>query len=84
MAHVHSVEELNSRWKIFLEQEYQKEAHVGIREYYESCGAPVPSCGITPEQEWMRDARGLIFMEVSAVSEAFLHRGRRRIDEWTR
>ncbi len=28
-AHVHSVEELNRRWKIFLEQEYQKEAHAG-------------------------------------------------------
>ena len=54
-AHVHSVEELNRRWKIFLEQEYQKEAHAGIKEYYESYGASVPACGITPEQEWMRD-----------------------------
>ena len=31
VAHVHSVEELNRRWKIFLELEYQKEAHAGIR-----------------------------------------------------
>lgn len=81
VAHVHSVEELNRRWKIFLEQEYQKEAHAGIREYYETQGASVPACGITPEQEWMRDSRGLIFMDVSTVSEAFLHRERRRIDE---
>lgn len=80
-AHVHSVEELNRRWKIFLEQEYQKEAHAGIKEYYESHGAAVPACGITPEQEWMRDTRGLIFMDVSVVAEAFLHRERRRIDE---
>ena len=80
VAHVHSVEELNRRWKIFLEQEYQKEAHAGIREYYESQGASVPSCGITPEQEWMRDTRGLVFLDVSVVSEAFLHRERRRID----
>ena len=80
-AHVHSVEELNRRWKIFLEQEYQKEAHAGIKEYYESHGATVPSCGITPEQEWMRDTRGLIFMDVSVVAEAFLHRETRRIDE---
>lgn len=80
-AHVHSVEELNRRWKIFLEQEYQKEAHAGIKEYYESYGASVPSCGITPEQEWMRDTRGLIFMDVSVVAEAFLHRETRRIDE---
>lgn len=80
-AHVHSVEELNRRWKIFLEQEYQKEAHAGIKEYYESYGASVPTCGITPEQEWMRDTRGLIFMDVSVVAEAFLHRETRRIDE---
>lgn len=81
MAHVHSVEELNRRWKIFLEQEYQKEAHAGIREYYESQGASIPASGITPEQEWMRDSRGLAFLDVSTVSEAFLHRERRRIDE---
>ena len=80
-AHVHSVEELNRRWKIFLEQEYQKEAHAGIKEYYESYGASVPACGITPEQEWMRDTRGLVFMDVSVVAEAFLHHETRRIDE---
>ncbi len=51
-AHVHSVEELNSRWKVFLEQEYQKEAHAGLREYYESYGVEVAPAGITPEQEW--------------------------------
>ena len=75
------LEDLNRRWKVFLEQEYQKEAHAGIKEYYESCGASVPACGITPEQEWMRDSRGLIFMDISTVAEAFLHRERRRIDE---
>jgi len=79
-AHVHSVEELNQRWKVFLEQEYQKEAHGGIREYYKSFGVEVAAAGITPEQEWMRDARGLIFMDVSVVAEAFLHRETRRID----
>ena len=81
VAHVHSVEELNRRWKIFLEQEYQKEAHAGIKEYYESYGTSVPASGITPEQEWMRDERGLVFMDVSVVAEAFLHRERRRINE---
>lgn len=81
VAHVHTVEELNRRWKIFLEQEYQKEAHAGIKEYYESYGASVPACGITPEQEWMRDTRGLVFMDVSVVAEAFLHHETRRIDE---
>lgn len=81
VAHVHSVEELNRRWKVFLEQEYQKEAHAGIKEYYESYGVSVPSCGITPEQEWMRDTRGLVFLDVSVVAEAFLHHETRRIDE---
>ena len=80
-AHVHCVEELNRRWKIFLEQEYQKEAHAGIKEYYESYGASVPACGITPEQEWMRDTRGLVFIDASVVAEAFLHHETRRIDE---
>ena len=81
VAHVHSVKELNSGWKFFLEQEYRKEAHAGIREYYESYGAKVPACGITPEQEWMRDAGGLIFIDVSVVADAFLHRETRKIDE---
>ena len=81
VAHVHSMEELNRKWKIFLDQEYQKEAHSGIREYYESYGVKVPAAGISPEQEWMRDTRGLVFMDVSVVAEAFLHHETRRIDE---
>ena len=80
-AHVHSVGELNRKWKVFLEQEYQKEAHAGIREYYESYSIEIPAAGITPEQEWMRDERGLVFIDVSVVAEAFLHRETRRIDE---
>jgi len=80
VAHVHSVEELNRKWKVFLEQDYQKEAHDGIREYYESYGATVPADGITPMQEWNRDARGLVFLDTSVVSEAFLHHEQRRID----
>ncbi|MEE1180566.1 MAG: hypothetical protein U0K72_11400, partial [Lachnospiraceae bacterium] len=58
VAHVHSLEELNRRWKIFLEQDYQKEAHDGIREYYKSHGVTIPSGGISPLQEWNRDTRG--------------------------
>ncbi len=80
IAHVHSLEELNRKWKYFLEQEYQKESHEGIAEYYRSNGAIVPSGGITPEQEWMRDTRGLVFLDVTVVSEAFLHRETRRLD----
>lgn len=54
VAKVHSLEELNQKWKYFLEQDYQKEAHDGIREYYESQGAKVPAEGISPMQEWNR------------------------------
>jgi transposase InsO family protein len=80
VEHVHSVEELNSKWKVFLEQDYQKIPHDGIREYYESCGVKVPPEGITPEQEFKRDTRGLVFLDTTVVSEAFLHHETRRLD----
>lgn len=80
VAHVHSVEELNRKWLVFLEQDYQKEAHDGIREYYESYGAKVSTGGITPQQEWDRDARGLVYIDTSVVNEAFLHHEQRRLD----
>ena len=79
-AHVHSVEELNRRWKIMLEQDYQKEAHRGIAEYYKSQDVEVPAGGISPEQEWMRDERMLKFMDVSVVAETFLHHETRQVD----
>lgn len=80
IAPVHSLEELNRKWKIFLEQDYQKEAHAGIREYYESYGVKVPVEGISPLQEFTRDTRGLIFLDTTVVSEAFLHHETRRLD----
>lgn len=80
VAKVHSLEELNRKWKYFLEQDYQKVPHEGIREYYESQGAKVPPEGITPLQEFSRDARGLTFLDASVVGEAFLHRETRRLD----
>ena len=80
VAKVRSLEELNQKWKYFLEQDYQKEAHDGIREYYESQGVKVPAEGITPLQEFTRDTRGLIFLDAMVVGEAFLHRETRRLD----
>lgn len=80
VEHVHSVEELNSKWKVFLEQDYQKIPHDGIREYYESYGVKVPPEGITPEQEFKRDTRGLVFLDTTVVSEVFLHHETRRLD----
>lgn len=79
-AHVHSLSELNEKWKYFLEQEYQKESHSGIAEYYKSYGVDIPSGGITPEQEFNRDTRGLVFIDVSVVSAAFLHCEERMVD----
>ena len=78
---VHSVEELNRKWKIFLEQDYQKEAHDGIKEYYKSYGVEIPPAGISPMQEWNRDTRGLIFLDTTVVSEAFLHHETRSLDQ---
>ena len=63
-----------------MEQDYQKEAHEGIREYYESQGAKVPAEGISPLQEFTRDTRGLVFLDTTLVSEAFLHHETRRLD----
>lgn len=80
VAKVHSLEELNQKWKYFLEQDYQKEAHDGIREYYESQRVKVPAEGISPMQEFRRDTRGLIFLDTTVVSEAFLHHETRRLD----
>lgn len=80
IAKVHSLEELNQKWKYFLEQDYQKEAHDGIRENYESQGVKVPVEGISPMQEFYRDTRGLVFLDTTVVSEAFLHHETRKLD----
>ena len=71
VAHIHSVAELNERWKVFLEMDYEKKAHSGIAEYYASMGVEVPEGGITPLQEWNRDERPLRFIDVNTVAEAF-------------
>ena len=81
VAHVHSVEELNERWKYYLEEEYQKEAHDGIKEYYGAMDVSVPACGISPEQEWNRDTRKLTFIDVGTIAEAFKRHETRRIDK---
>lgn len=81
VAHVHSVSELNEKWKIFLEQDYQKKPHAGIREYYESMDVEVPPDGITPEMEWNRDERRQKFLDVQTVADAFTHFETRVIDK---
>lgn len=78
---VHSVAELNEKWKYFLEEEYQKRAHEGIAEYYKSKGIDVPQEGITPIQEWNRDTRRQKYLDSRTVSEAFTRREFREIDK---
>ena len=80
VSKVHSLVELNRKWKYFLEQDYQKEAHDGIREYYESQGVDVPPEGISPMREFIRDTRGLVYLDTALVSEAFLHHETRKLD----
>lgn len=78
---IRTLEELNRYWSYFLEEYYQKNSHDGIREYYESKNLSVPEGGISPEMEWNRDTRALVFMDTSVVGEAFLHHEERVVDK---
>lgn len=78
---VMDIAELNRYWTIFLEEYYHKKPHDGIAEYYKSKGISIPSQGITPEQEWNRDSRPLIFLDANVVAEAFLHHEERSVDK---
>lgn len=80
-AHVHSIAEMNEKWKIFLEEDYQKKPHSGIMKYYRSKGIEVPKGGISPLIEWNRDTRGLKYLDAGTVSEAFTHVETRMIDK---
>lgn len=78
---IKTLDDLNYNWQIFLEEYYQKNPHDGIAEYYKSYGVPVPDRGISPEEEWNRDSRSLVFIDVSTVGEAFLHHETRCVDK---
>lgn len=78
---IQTLEDLNHYWACFLEEYYQKKSHDGIREYYESQGRTVPEEGISPEMEWNRDARPLVFLDTSVVGEAFLHHEERVVNK---
>lgn len=78
---IDTLKELNRYWKYFLEEYYQKRAHAGIAEYYKSMEVPIPEGGISPEQEWNRDSRPLVFLDASVVGEAFLHHETREVDK---
>ena len=78
---IKTLEELNYYWEIFLEEYYHKQPHSGIKEYYESLGVDVPNEGITPLQEFERDARPLKFLDAKTVGEAFRHHENRKVDK---
>ena len=78
---IHTLEELNRYWQIYLEEYYNQKPHDGIREYYENRGVDIPSEGITPLQEWNRDSRPLKFLDAGVVGEAFLHHEKRKVDK---
>lgn len=78
---VHSISEMNEKWKVFLEEDYQKKKHEGIAGYYRSKGVDIPKEGISPLQEWNRDTRDLKFMDSGNVSEAFSREETRQIDQ---
>ena len=81
LKNIKTLEELNRLWAVFLDAYYHQKSHEGISEYYESLGAAVPESGITPLQEWNRDSRPLTYLDVSVVSEAFLHHETRKVDK---
>lgn len=78
---IHTLEELNHYWDIYLEEYYHQRPHDGIKEYYESLHAAIPAEGITPEQEFNRDLRPLRFLDAGVVGEAFLHHEKRKVDK---
>lgn len=78
---VMEIAELNRLWRIFLDEYYHKKPHDGIKEYYESKGVVITDKGITPEQEWNRDTRSLVFLDSKVVAEAFLHHETRYVDK---
>ena len=78
---IKTLEDLNRYWRYFLEEYYQKDSHDGIREYYESQGLSIPEGGVSPEMEWNRDTRPLVFLDASVVGEAFLHHEERVVDK---
>jgi len=78
---IKTLEELNRLWSVFLDEYYHRKAHEGIAEYYESLNVQVPENGISPLQEFNRDSRPLTFIDISVVSEAFLHHEFRKVDK---
>lgn len=81
LKNIKTLEELNHYWDLYRDDYYHRMPHDGIREYYESLGATVPDGGISPEIEFNRDTRALVYLDKNVVAEAFLHHEKRRVDK---
>ncbi len=81
LKNIRTLDELNDWWQVFLEEYYHNKPHDGIREYYESLGVTLPEKGISPRAEFNRDSRPLSYIDVTVVSEAFLHHEERKVDK---
>ena len=62
-------------------QYYHEKPHEGIAEYYKSLNHSIPTSGISPRQEWNRDAKPLVFLDAATVGKAFLHHEKREVDK---
>lgn len=81
LKHADSLDEINQWWHSFYAMMYTNTKHEGIAEYYlQNFGIKVPQEGITPQQEWNRDTRQLVFLDKDRVARAFLHHEKRRVD----
>lgn len=77
---IQTLEALNHSWETWLDMYYHKKAHEGLAACCRSLNVPVPSEGISPEQEWSRDSRQLRHLDTAVVTEAFLHHETRKVD----
>jgi len=70
---IRNLDDLNTYWKSFLDHYYLNDPHAGIAEYYKQNSKEYPKEGITPTQEFDRDSRELVHLDVDVVTDAFLH-----------
>jgi len=68
-AKVKTLDELNDLWEVWLSSYYHEKPHEAL------------GTGVSPQMEWNRDSRNLVFLDASAVAEAFVHRETRKVDK---
>ena len=86
LKNVRSLEELNSYWRVWVEEYYHNKPHDGIREYYESLGVPVPgrSCIMSPVRSTNPDAFHLMEGSMTSAFPLPVRRLRLHMTQWHR